>query len=214
MARRPAWTLTPQGHVVRRDFIFEWNGGFAISQKRKNIHGLHEAVQKEFDGRVLEISTKSEEPFGRSLSAFQLKLSGHYLENVFQSSKVYEEGGPYLDLLEMEPRAAKQDERHKNSGRLTSFLFQGETWEREPKTAFYDYIYVSAARAELGEAVLEQLKEYQWFTDIEFNPQKSINCQARSAALLKGIVEGKRWDVLSGTREWLSFHKAVLEEDI
>lgn len=213
MANRPAWTLTQQGVVIRKDVTFEWSAGFALSQKQKNIRALHQAIQMESEGPALEVSTKSEDTFGRSLSAFQLKLKGRYLENVFQSSKVYEEGGPYLDLLDAEPRAAKRDERHQKSGELTAFFYQGETWALQPKTAFYDYIYALAAREELGEAALEQLRGYQWFTDIEFNPQKSINCQARSAALLKGIVEGKRWDVLSGIREWLSFHKATLGED-
>lgn len=213
MAIRPSWTLTQQGVVIRRDFTFKWSAGFALTQKQKNIRALHEAIQMESDGLILEVSTKSEDPFGRSLSAFQLKLKGRYLENVFQSSKVYEEGGPYLDLLDAEPRIAKRDERHQKSGKLTAFCYQGETWALQPKTAFYDYIYVLAAREELGQAALEQLREYLWFTDIEFNPQKSINCQARSAALLKGIVEGNRWDALSGIREWLSFHKAALEEN-
>lgn len=213
MANRPAWTLTQQGVVIRRDVTFQWSAGFALTQKQKNIRALHEAIQMKSEGKALEVSTKSEDPFGRSLSAFQLKLKGRYLENVFQSSKVYEEGGPYLDLLDADPRAAKQDERHQKSGKLTAFCYQGETWALQPKTAFYDYIYVLAAREELGEAALEQLRGYQWFTDIEFNPKKSINCQARSAALLKGIVEGKRWDVLSGIRVWLSFHKATLGED-
>lgn len=213
MANRPAWTLTQQGVVIRRDVTFQWSAGFALTQKQKNIRALHEAIQMESEGPALEVSTKSEDPFGRSLSAFQLKLKGRYLENVFQSSKVYEEGGPYLDLLDADPRAAKRDERHQKSGKLTAFCYQGETWALQPKTAFYDYIYVLAAREELGEAALEQLRGYQWFTDIEFNPKKSINCQARSAALLKGIVEGNRWDALSGIREWLSFHKASLEEN-
>jgi hypothetical protein len=31
--------------------------------------------------------------------------------------------------------------------------------------------------------LIEKLTAYEAFTDIEFNPEKSINCQARSAAL-------------------------------
>ena len=33
--------------------------------------------------------------------------------------------------------------------------------------------------------MLEQLDQYDCFTDIEFNPKKSLACQARSAALAK-----------------------------
>jgi hypothetical protein len=34
-----------------------------------------------------------------------------------------------------------------------------------------------------GSAALARLNKYVGFTDIEFNPSKSINCQARSCAL-------------------------------
>ena len=30
--------------------------------------------------------------------------------------------------------------------------------------------------------------EFEFFTDIEFNPQKSINCQAKSVALIKVML--------------------------
>jgi hypothetical protein len=41
---------------------------------------------------------------------------------------------------------------------------------------------------------LVRLKDYAGFTDIEFNPEKSVNCQARSCAIFvtmmtKGILE-------------------------
>ncbi len=34
-----------------------------------------------------------------------------------------------------------------------------------------------------SKALAEQILEYDAFTDIEFNPQKSINCQAEAAAV-------------------------------
>ena len=37
--------------------------------------------------------------------------------------------------------------------------------------------------------MIEELIDYDAFTDIEFNPQKSINCQAKSAALFVGLVK-------------------------
>lgn len=70
--------------------------------------------KKDVTAKPLEISTKSEEPLGRKLSAFHLTLNHYALENVFQSAKVFENGGPYLDLLNVAPREAKHDERLKN----------------------------------------------------------------------------------------------------
>lgn len=51
----------------------------------------------------------------------------------------------------------------------------------EPQTAFYDWLYLNALA--VNPALAEPLLDYEAFTDIEFNPEKSLNCQARSAAL-------------------------------
>ncbi len=59
--------------------------------------------------------------------------------------------------------------------------FPCQIWPLEPVTAFYDSLYVNALlqHDNLASAVLD----FDAFTDIEFNPKKSINCQAFSAAL-------------------------------
>lgn len=210
MAERPAWTL--DGYVKKDIFSFEWNGGFAVSQKKKNISNLHMAIYKKYYKRALEISTKSGDEIGRRLSAFNLKIGDYCLENIFQSSKIYEQGGPYLDLLTVHPKESKQDERHRTSGNLKVFLYKGERWELEPKTAFYDYIYLLAAKASLEEETLNSITRYDWFTDIEFNPNKSVNCQAEGAALLKYVVEHNCWEVLESKETWLEFYLRMIKE--
>ena len=35
---------------------------------------------------------------------------------------------------------------------------------------------------------LVEINQFEFFTDIEFNPQKSINCQARSVAMIKVML--------------------------
>ena len=57
----------------------------------------------------------------------------------------------------------------------------GQAYPTEPKTAFYDWLYLTALRQNPERAAV--LLEYDGFTDIEFNPQKSLNCQAKAAAL-------------------------------
>ncbi len=56
-----------------------------------------------------------------------------------------------------------------------------------PKTAFYDWLYLTALRPH--QEFLTKLFVYKGFTDIEFNPQKSINCQARTCALLVSLLK-------------------------
>jgi hypothetical protein len=60
-------------------------------------------------------------------------------------------------------------------------------WGLEPKTAFYDWLYINALHKhpELAEQVLL----YSAFSDIAFNPERSINCQAYAAALYISLHE-------------------------
>ena len=211
MASRPAWAYQG-GQVVRCGFEFTWHGGFAVSQKQKNIDALHQAIRDRFREPALEISTKSREELGRRMSAFVLKLDGVPLECVFQGGKVFAQGGPYTDLLAATPREAKRDPRLHTSGALTAFRYQGRQWPLEPKTAFYDYLYVKAALAAFPAGELAALDRYVWFTDIEFNPQKSINSQARSAALLKAVLFDGAEEALHSPEAWIAYHKDKIHE--
>ena len=169
----------------------------APSQKKKNVCELHEAAQRKGLLRLLEVSTKSEEKLGQRLSAFNLKLEvpgiGRIpLESAYQGSKVFEHGGPFHDLFRRDPREAKRDERLRRSGGLIGYRFGSTEWELEPKTGFYDWLYLRSLYE--FRDFLQRLYNYGGFTDIEFNPQRSLNCQARSCALLvalmrKGLLE-------------------------
>ena len=111
MAKRPAFFIR-QEKVVQDIFSFEWFPGFSISQKPKSIESLHHAILKaDEDARPLEISTKSREVIGINLSAFNLRLKNYTLENIFQTAKVFANGGPYPDLLNVPPKEAKRDEQ-------------------------------------------------------------------------------------------------------
>lgn len=95
--------------------------------------------------------------------------------------------GPYTDMYLKTSREAKQDERLKESGPLLGFRYGDFDWPLNPQTAFYDWLYLSALRQ--NPILAQQLLVYDGFSDIEFNPDKSINCQAASAALYKAFVE-------------------------
>jgi type I restriction enzyme M protein len=60
------------------------------------------------------------------------------VKTAFRSSKVFEYGGHFLNLLNKSAKEAKTDERLKNSGKLVQFVFYNQKWPLEPKTAFYD----------------------------------------------------------------------------
>jgi hypothetical protein len=187
MAKRPVFVPgnNPTELVKEIEVEFDWHPGFAIQQKEKSIRSLHQAAQQAGINPVLEISTKSPLALGKELSAFNLvyraKEDGMFVECAFQGSKVFEYGGPFIDIYAFSGHDAKKDERIRHSGNLVGFDFLGEKWALEPKTAFYDWIYINALHQNPAHA--EQITQFGGFSDIEFNPEKSFNCQARSAAL-------------------------------
>lgn len=193
MAVRPVFVPTSRGHLLVNeiDVHFKWHPGMAPSQKKKNIVALHAAAKERGLGTLLEISSKSEEEVGRRLSAFNLKLeiAGEMiaLECVYHGSKVFRDGGPFTDLFHLAPRDAKRDPRLRECGDLVHFELEGRRYPLSPKNAFYDWLYIRALTPHC--AWIASNVSYDGFTDIEFNPKKSINCQARAFAELRAILE-------------------------
>lgn len=205
MARRPVFFFQP-GALVQESLVeFKWFPGMAISQARKSIASLHQAAEREI-GRspILEISSKSDIEEGVLLSAFNLRLTlgterSMTVEAVYQASKVFGLGdGPYEDILFKSSLEAKRDPRVRRNDLVVEFRLFGESWPTEPKTAFYDWLYLKALseNPELANVLLE----YQAFTDIAFNPKKSFNCQARAAALYVSLVQCGRFEEVLDNR--------------
>lgn len=193
MAVRPVFVAIsrpPFYKVVNVEFTF--NAGFAPSQKRKNVEAIHRGFKlREPSCRMLEISTKSCNELGVNLSAFVMKKwvdslgESVTVENLYHGGKKFSNGGPYTDLYSVHPRQAKRDPRLVSSGALCSFVYEGREFPRTPVTSFYDWLYISALveNKELARDVVN----YDAFTDIEFIPNKSVNCQARATAIYVGM---------------------------
>jgi hypothetical protein len=209
MAERPIFVSRPASpKLVEEVFLqLKWHSGFAAVQKEKNIRALHEAAARAGHPNVLEVSTKSDNPRGQELSAFNLKVRNERLgevplECVFQGSKVFERGGPFVDLYSMDVRSARKDPRLKESGKLVAFEFDGRRWPLEPKTVFYDWLYVGCIYPSRDRA--QELLQYGGFSDIEFNPSRSINCQARSIALFLSLMQrGELGEAVKSSSDFL-----------
>lgn len=200
---------------------FEWFSGMSWQQHQKSSLSML-TVLEEQGYTPAEISRRSiDKDFGVQLSAFNLKLNGVNVENIFQAYKTFNDGGPYLDLLNVDPKSAKNDCRiqsyeskkpcfthkidfknkdfyeseeicrhcrNRLNRKLIGFSSKNTDWGLEPKSMFYDAIYISALLQ--NGHLTSQLIQYNAFTDVEFN-QKIIysnekgpfNCQARSCAI-------------------------------
>ena len=217
MAERKIYV--PKTNKVGVDEIpveFKWNAGLSITQKQKNIQALHNAALQQWKvSPVLEISSKSLTEEGIALSAFNLSFTTNKgriltIETAFQGSKMFELAGPFVDLYDKKPIEAKKDERLRKSGKLVCFQFFNDRFELNPPTFFYDWLYINALNK--NEMLRRFVLDYQAFTDIEFNPEKSWNCQAYSVALYVSLVKNGMLEKALDSKE--NFKEIVKDEYI
>lgn len=209
MAQRPIFIPSDNPLVETKMIEFKYHSGFAISQKQKSIQSLHDNAKEQGINNILEISSKSQEPLGVMLSAFNLMMTDksglvYSVECAFQSSKVFEEG-QFKDLLYKSSYEAKKDERLKTSGKLLHFNFYGDIWKLNPLTAFYDWLYINALNQ--NTQYHDRLMCYDGFSDIEFNPKKSINCQAYSVAMFVSLLKHDKLDALKDKEAFLRLYQ-------
>lgn len=198
-------------NLVKTDMVrIERHVGFATRQKKKTLNDLHRVIKKKYGFKnVLELSTKSGNKLSFLLSPYSLQITNddgqkYSVENAFQASKVFEQGGPYLDLLTEKPRQARKDERLISSGELTGYDYFGMEWGVEPLTTFYDWLYINALKQhpELHEEVVQ----YQAFTDISFNPKRSVHCAAYSLAMFVALYKRELLDKVEDPGEFYDLH--------
>ncbi len=187
-ATRPAF-ICINNNLYEKNYTFDFYSGFSVEQKQKTINAFHKEIYKSGIKNVLEISRKNDNEIGIRLSAFNLQilLNEHKypVECIYQSSKVFGDK-QFLECLNMQPGDAKRFVKEcveSEQLSLTKFSLLGIDFPLEPKTLFYDYLYI-VALSQNFELSTEILK-YDCFTDIEFNPKKQFASQARSCAIFK-----------------------------
>ena len=181
---------------------------------------------------------------GQALSAMNLIYVDQHtgesspLENWFQSSKVFikdgVERGPYKELLNIKlakryvnPHPDKKTieqlagdglfdmiQGEINGASMSCFRLFGEDYPLLPRSAFYDYLYVSALCQAQNKELAEKLVNYRVFTDIMFNPgtgkTKRYNTQARSCAIY--VALSKRGALKEGAPSFRRFVDEVKYE--
>lgn len=196
MAVRPIYISTniPENPFIKKDIEFTWIKGMSYSQKCKRREELHKAISdtKIYDmDKVLEISTKSDKELGIRLSALNLTIpltSGREItvENIYQSSKVFDE-----------------------YNKIKEFKFHNTTFEKDPYSMYYDYLYMLGLYCH--KEYLEELDKYDIFTDIEFNPNRQLNTQARAAAIWNTLYRNNMTDIIESRDEFKTYYKSIFK---
>ena len=190
MAVRPIFISTGDIYnpVLVKDISFNWVKGMSYSQKCKRRDSLALEISKLYDiKRWLEISTKSDKEIGVKLSALNLMLKTSTctdsVENIYQSSKVFD------------------------GDKIINFKYNNCVFENEPTGLFYDYIYMYAILQ--NKDLISDFIQYDIFTDIEFNPKKSINTQARAAAIFKTLYVNRSLGIIKEQNKFKEYYKSI-----
>lgn len=123
---------------------------------------------------------------------------------------MFENGGPYYDLIEKSSREAKKDPRIYDSGVVIGFFLDGKTYYQNNVEVFYSWLYINALNNNMH--LSEEVIKYDAFTDIVYSPKPGIDiaCQARSAAIYVGL---KRAGILDEyIRDFDTFMKKHFKE--
>ena len=201
MATRPVFiphVRSEQAAVRQVSVSFAWHPGLAPARKRLNVAAMHAAIHATLPElhRPLEVSSKSQVPLGVSLSAFNLTVASTKsggvacVESLYQASKVFATGGPYPRLYTRPAREVRQAIKCHAGQALVAFDLHGVRWSLEPRLSFYCWVYCQSLHRNPGLAAA--LESYDCFTDIEFNPARSVNCQAYAVALYAALARAGR----------------------
>lgn len=201
-ATRPVFlpnAKAPAGYY-QKDVTFDWEYDAKHKQinYRKNSQNMRKKFQDEYNMSLLEVSSASDCPLGKNLSAFNLTITTknkrvYTVEQLFQAGKVFKKAGSQIGLLKADSKKAKQTTAkiQKTGDKLIGFYLFGQEFPLEPTNLFYDWLYIHALNAsELGKYCLE----YDGFTDIRFNPEKQLNCQAMACAKYECLVQSNKLD--------------------
>ncbi len=188
MAKRLYFIAKPsyQGLIVEKTINFEYFRGQNPKQKRKSVDAMQHAIMAtESGGKILEVSKESTSDLGIKLSSINLMYKtregkSYPVLNIFESSKVFEFGGPYRGLLTADPNDLKNDVRLKDSGRLLGFHFEDVPYSLTPRSLFFDYIYIKALNDR--KTIHDELLNYDMITDVTYQMGKMFASSARACA--------------------------------
>jgi hypothetical protein len=203
--------LLKENKIYEKEYRFNFYGGFALSEKQKTILAFHTEIEKDGITNILEISSKSKNSLGKSLSAFNLKLSInnnlYSIESIYQSSKVFQNNIQFPKVLELPAFEAKKfvkEEVIRQHLVLNKFRCFGYDFPISPPSFFYDFIYVSALKQ--NPEITKELINYTCFTDVEFNHKKQVASQARSCAIYCFLYKN---DLLEKALNSFDFFKGI-----
>lgn len=170
---------------------FPWSNG----SKHQNIQAVLDTFHDVYpDVPALEVSLASSQPEG--IGAAAMKLPFHLAGSdqtvpvgiVYEAAKVFENGGPYVELLQCSRQKVQKDARLQKSGKCVGYRLEDAEFPAEPHPyAFFNWLYGCALRQNPEKA--DGVLKFGAFADLELgSSKKDRNSPARAAAVYAGLA--------------------------
>lgn len=203
MAKRYIYYIDNDNKYHQELIDFKWFPGLSKSQYKRSSFSLISAFNEKHSNdnlNVLEISTASDNHLGIKCSAFNLRVIAnnskvYTVEQIFQAAKYFDGDN---DKSQKKRASRILDKKSSYSAKklarelgqkqkLVKFRIGGKDYPLCPQTSFYNWVYINVLHQhkELAEGICK----YQGFSDIYFNPKRSINTQAEACARYVFLVK-------------------------
>ncbi len=178
---------------------FPWSN----KSKQQNVQAVLDSFHDVYpDVSALEVSLAASRPEGIHAAAMKLPLHLDAMEQdvpvgiVYEASKVFENGGPYVDLLQCSRQKVQKDPRLQQSGKCIRYCLQGTEFSMEPHPyAFFNWLYGCALRQNPEKT--DDILKYRAFSDLDLgSTKKDRNSPARAAAVYAGLAAAGKLDCL------------------
>ena len=140
-----------------------------------------------------------------------------YVEPAFQSSRIYSDEtrrvGPFPEYMFLPGKECKKIVKKESLGMHSyQYYFDGLTFYAPEHhiSQFYDFLYLNALLEPENEVVMKELLNcgYTAFSDLA---TKSLNCQARSAAIFVGLVKAGLIDEVRDYETYLKLFRTSID---
>ena len=192
MAIRKIYLSLPEYPYAKEVSVtFPWLNG----SKHQNVQAVLDTFHDVYpEVPALEVSLASAQQEGIHAAAMKLPLHLAALDQdvpvgiVYEASKVFENGGPYAELLQCSRQKVQKDPRLQKSGKCIGYRLADVEYPTEPHPyAFFNWLYGCALRQNPEKA--DGVLKFGAFSDLELgSTKKDRNSPARAAAVYAGLA--------------------------
>ena len=192
MAVRKIYLSIPEYPYAKEISVtFPWANGSRHQNVQAVLDTFHDVYP---EVPALEVSLASLQPEGIHAAAMKLPLhlagSGQDVPVgiVYEASKVFENGGPYADLLQCSRQKVLKDARLQQSGKCVGYRLEDMEYPAEPHPyAFFNWLYACALHQ--NHEKTDSILKFGAFSDLELgSTKKDRNSPARAAAVYAGLA--------------------------